>query len=69
MKEQTNDPVDYGWKKVDTDSYKLGEYELRRLNTGNFVFRHNYKDQAYITIGHSLTPEMLETISNLIRFL
>ena len=54
-----------GWKKVGVDHFTSGSYELRKLNTGNWVFRHEIKDYAYITIGKDLSPDILPVLHQL----
>lgn len=41
--------------KKANDSYVVGEFELRKLNTGNWVFRHNIKENCYINLGKTLS--------------
>lgn len=58
----------YHWIHSYGDRYRQGSFELYKLDTG-WVFRHEYKDTCYISIGHNIDESSLEVFQSIIQML
>lgn len=60
----------YGWKFSGTNHYTMGgfgtQYELRKLNSGQWVFRADIKEDCYITVGKELSESKLSAITEIV---